>query len=414
MTYQVFAQVFAPGSWTWTGNAPADVGMQLDGAFRAFAAAVNAHPLNAATPLSVIRSHADGSGNRWGYIWQLGHPHDPGHVLLISESLTAQGDSQANGNALLAYANASTYADTTASGGYGSHSVSFRSSTGLAYLDTTSTYQSVGAILLIAQDTTPGAEFFCWTLKTFGGNESLHRDCCHAIYKSPGTTGWNAIAVFPSTSTQFYGQIMLAGYTGSQFAGLSSPFSAAVPSGRQQLRSRLALGFSETVLEAQGLLDTPPPQVRLPPQLFIGTTNQNGPTTHFGKVSFPDGVLLQLGQRSTNRDVWLWVPTGTSHNQASPWTSALGLSQWIESSKLNFVVGQPASDVQFLPASADFIRHFPHMSAVGTRQHPQQGPLLDPGSGGGGDGGGGGSDGGGSGGSGSARPSSGLLWPRRS
>jgi hypothetical protein len=51
------------------------------------------------------------------------------------------------------------------------------------------------------------------------------------------------------------------------------------------------------------------------------------------------------------------------------------------------------------------------MSAVGARQHPQQGPLLSGSGGGGGDPGGG--DGTGSG-SGSGRPSSGLLWPRRS
>jgi hypothetical protein len=409
MTYQVFAQVFAPGSWKWTGKEPTGVGMQLDGAFRAFAAAVNAHPGNAATPLSVIRSHADATANRWGYIWQLGHPHDPGHVLLITDSLTAQGDTQANGNALLAYANASTFSNTTANGGYGAHSVSYRTSTALAYLDTTSSYTSVGAILLIAQDTTPGAELFCWALKTFGGNEALHRDCCHALFKSPGTTGWNSIAIFPRTSTQLYGEIVVAGYTGDQFTGLFSPFSTAVPAGRQQLRSRLGLGFLEFHLEPQGLLDTPPPAVQLPPQLFIGTTNQNGPTTHFGKVTFADGVMLQLGQRSTNRDVWLWVPSGTVPNQSSPWTSALALSQWIESSKLNFVVGQPAGDVQFLPASADFVRHFPHMSAIGTRQHPQQGPLLEPGFGDGGSGVGGG-DGNGSS---SGRPSSGLLWPRR-
>ena len=131
--------------------------------------------------------------------------------------------------------------------------------------------------------------------------------------------------------------------------------------------------------------------------------------TRFRLETFPDGVMLQLGQRSTDRDVWLWVPTGTSHSQTSPWSSALGLSQWLESNELNFVVGGPAGDVQFLPVSADFIRHFPHMSAVGARQHPQQGPLLEPGSGGGG---GGGGEGEGSMG-GSPRPSSGLLWPRR-
>jgi hypothetical protein len=410
MSYQVFAQVFAPGSWKWTGKEPAGVGMQLDGAFRAFAATVNAHPSNATTPLSVIRSHANATSNRWGFTWQLGHPSDPGHIWFITESLTAQGDTQSSSSAQFSYAKASTFTSSTSNGGYGSYNNSTGYSTGLAYVDSTlSGATSIGAILLIAQDTTPGSEFFCWALKTFGGNEDLHRDCCHAVYRSPGTAGWHSIAIFPRTARQFYGQTVLVGYTGMQFSSFSSPFSIAVPAGTQQLRSQLALGYYESTLEAQGLLNTPPPLVQLPPQLFIGTTSLIGPTTHFGKVTFPDGVMLQLGQRSTDRDVWLWVPTGTSHNQASPWTSPLGLSQWEESNELNFVVGGPAGDVQFLPASADFIRNFPHMSAVGARQHPQQGPLLDPGSGGGE--GGGGSDGGGSPG-GSARPASGLLWPR--
>ncbi len=86
------------------------------------------------------------------------------------------------------------------------------------------------------------------------------------------------------------------------------------------------------------------------------------------------------------------MPNGTSHSQANPWTSALGLSQWRESNELNFVVGEPADYMQFLPISADLIHHFPHMSAFGARQHPQQGPLLDPGSGGGGGGDAGGGD----------------------
>jgi hypothetical protein len=59
--------------------------------------------------------------------------------------------------------------------------------------------------------------------------------------------------------------------------------------------------------------------------------------------------------------------------------------------------------MQLITGTADFIRHFPAMSAMGARQHPQQGPLLS-GSGGGGDGGDGSSA--------LARPTSGLLWPR--
>ena len=80
MTYQVFCQSFAPGSWEWTGKDPAGVGLQLDAAFRAFAALVNALPSNASTPLSVIRSHADATANRWGYTGQLGHPVEPAHL----------------------------------------------------------------------------------------------------------------------------------------------------------------------------------------------------------------------------------------------------------------------------------------------------------------------------------------------
>jgi hypothetical protein len=64
--------------------------------------------------------------------------------------------------------------------------------------------------------------------------------------------------------------------------------------------------------------------------------------------------------------------------------------------------------MQLITGSADFIRHFPPMSAVGARQHPQQGPLLS-GSGGGDSGGGGGNV---EPGGGAARPSTGLLWPR--
>ena len=118
--------------------------------------------------------------------------------------------------------------------------------------------------------------------------------------------------------------------------------------------------------------------------------------------------MLQLGQRSSDRDVWLWVPAGTSHNQASPWSSPLTLSHWRECNELHFISSLPPQGWQLVTGTADFIRNFPPMSAVGARQHPQQGPLLSgSGGGGGGTGGGGGETGGGP-----TRPSTGLLWPR--
>ncbi|MCX5969731.1 MAG: hypothetical protein NTV57_19285 [Cyanobacteria bacterium] len=410
MTYQVFCQSFSPGSWKWTSKDPSGVGMRLDGAFRAFAALVNALPGNASTPLTVVRSHGDATANRWGYTWQLGHPVEPAHLWFLTESTTAQGDTQSSSSAQFGSALASTFTSSTANGGYGSYSNAIAYSTGLAYLDSTITgATSIGAILLIAQDTTPGKEFFCWTLKTHGGNDELHRDSCHALYKSPGTTGWNSIAIFPRTSRQVYGQTILQGYSGNRFGGLpASSISSSLHANGHQLRNGIALGHVDVVLQSQGLFDIPPPLIQLPAPLFIGSTSTRGASTHFGKVTRPDGVMLQLGQRSTDRDVWLWVPSGISHTQSSPWSAPLALSHWRECNELHFISGLPPQGLppwglQLITATADFIRHFPPMSAMGARQHPQQGPLLS--SSGGGDTGAETNT--------NARPSSGLLWPRR-
>jgi hypothetical protein len=91
--------------------------------------------------------------------------------------------------------------------------------------------------------------------------------------------------------------------------------------------------------------------------------------------------MLELGQRPSERDVWLWVPSGTSYNQASLWSAPLTLSHWRECNELQWLSCLPAQGLphwglQLITGTADFIRHFPHMSAVGACQHPQQGPLL--------------------------------------
>jgi len=316
-----------------------------------------------------------------------------------------QGDTQTYSSGQFGSAKASTFSSNSSNGGYGSYSNSVVNSAGLAYIDSTITgVTSIGTILLIAQDTTPGREFFCWALKTTGGNDELHRDCCHALFKSPGTTGWCSIAIFPRTSRQPYETVALHGYSGNRFGSLPTAISASLHSNGHQLRSGIAIGHYDFTLESQGLLDTPPPLIQLPAPLFIGSTTIRGASTHFGKVTRPDGVMLQLGQRSLAHDIWLWLPSGTSHNQASPWMSVFALSYWRECNELHFISGLPPQGIQLITGTADFIRNFPPMSAAGTRQHPQQGPLLSS-SGGGGDGGG---DGSGA----LARPTTGLLWPR--
>ena len=106
------------------------------------------------------------------------------------------------------------------------------------------------------------------------------------------------------------------------------------------------------------------------------------------------------------------MQSGTSHNQASPCSSPLTPSHWRECNELHFVCNLPSQGLphwglKLITSTADFIRHAPHMSAMGARQHPQQGPL-DTGSGGGA----GGSGGGGETGGGPTRPTTGLVWPR--
>jgi len=187
----VFCQSFAPGSLSWLSRDPAGVGMQLDAAFRAFAATVNAHPENATTPLEVHRNHADGTGNHWGFVRELGHPVTPAQVMFYVESpnsqgVVLQGDTQSNFRVIFGGAPVSALSNQASNGGYGWYGVVSLSSTALAYLDTTISHSNIGAVLLIAQDTTPGAELFCWTLKTFGGTPTLHRDSCHMLFKSPG------------------------------------------------------------------------------------------------------------------------------------------------------------------------------------------------------------------------------------
>jgi hypothetical protein len=209
-------------------------------------------------------------------------------------------------------------------------------------------------------DTTPGKEFFCWALKTHGGYDELHRDSCHALYKSP------------RTSKQFYGQVVLHGDSGNSFGGLPSAIGASIYANGHQLRSGIALGHYEFTLQNRGLFDAPPPLIQLPAPLFIGSTSTRGASTHFGKVTRPDGVMLQLGQRSSDRDAWLWVPAGTCHNQASPWSSPLTLSHWRECNELHFISSLPPGGMQLVSGSADFTRHFPPMSAVGARCSPAQ------------------------------------------
>jgi hypothetical protein len=118
-------------------------------------------------------------------------------------------------------------------------------------------------------------------------------------------------------------------------------------------------------------------------KLFIGSTRTISSTTHFGKVTRPDGVMLQLGQCSSERDVWLWVPSGTSHQPAQPLELTPDPEPLAGVQRAAFhqqlAPGWDATGLRF----GGLHSPLPARECVGARQHPQQGPLLSSSGGGG-------------------------------
>ena len=40
--------------------------------------------------------------------------------------------------------------------------------------------------------------------------------------------------------------------------------------------------------------------------------------------------MFQLDQRALTHNIWLWLPSGTSNSQGSPWKSVFAGSYWRE------------------------------------------------------------------------------------
>jgi hypothetical protein len=66
---------------------------------------------------------------------------------------------------------------------------------------------------------------------------------------------------------------------------------------------RPALAHYACTLQNQHRFDSPPPLIRLPAQLFIGSTLTRGASNRFDKVTHTGEVVPQLGQGSSERDV---------------------------------------------------------------------------------------------------------------
>ena len=73
------------------------------------------------------------------------------------------------------------------------------------------------------------------------------------------------------------------GYLQSWITGANAEVS------QHQPRSSIVIGHYDLVLDPQGLLDTPPPLIKLPAPLYIGATTTRSASNHFGKATRPDG-----------------------------------------------------------------------------------------------------------------------------
>lgn len=413
MTLKASALHWSTGNWL--SAAPTEVGMRLNEAFSAFAGEVNSNP-GQSNPLAVLRSHASATGStRFGYVWRLGHPTAP--VLLhVSNSNARQGYNYASSSAVFQLALESAYSNTSSTDGYGSFSATlFQQNAGLTYYGPGGTPAlTYGGALLVLMDTSPGREVFSYTIGATGsdsyqGNQTL------VLFRTPHTSNWNVLLFI----SEVYGGLGTTSpcYLAIDDGYVSASLAPAPPTGNNQQLLR-GLGFLAG-LQSTGSFSANrvQPRISLPECFWVGTNAHSDPR-RFSRASSPlgNGTFYQLGaagSATSSRDLWLLLPTGTP--PAMPGWGTVDVLPWMGiSDRLSFCPLAPLEPLLIgATTQNDFVTDWPGLAvgAPGMAQHPFFSLQLqgtDGGGGGSGESGGGGSSGG------SSRPSTGVLWPRRS
>jgi hypothetical protein len=392
-------------TWNWLSAAATDVGMRLNEAFYAFAGEVNANP-GMANPLSILRNHASATGTtRFGYVWRLGHPTAP-VLLRFSNSAKRQGWDTSSSSAQFQLALESAYSDDSSTDGYGSFSSTlFQANAGLThYGPDGAPSQNWGGLLLVLMDTTAGREFFSYTLGATGA-EIYQSNQTLVLFRTPHSSNWNVYVFIAEVyGGQSYSELAYLAIND----GYASAFLAPIPpSGNsQQLVSGLGL---MPAVQVSGSFSTSrlQPRLQLPGCFWLGTNAHSEPR-RLARTSSPagNGTFYQLGaagSASWSRDLWFLLPSGTP--AAMPGWGAVSALPWTTlSDRLSFCPLAPLEQLLLGgTAQNDFVTDWPGLAAgaPGVAQHPFF--SLQPQ----------GSGGGGGAGAGSSRPSTGVLWPRR-
>ena len=385
--------------WNWTSMQATAPGMKLAEAFNAFSAEVNATPANALVPLSVIKDHSAATGAiTYGYVWRLGHPQTP-VLLSFSNSSKVQGYNSSSGSARLQLGLESTYSNDSSNGGYGSFSSSlFSVNAGMSHYapDGTPAWDLAG-FLLIQADTTPGREFFCYTIAPTGTDINTQNHTL-LLYRSPAASGWSVIF---NRSNSYAGMFYsLNSYTWSNNALVAASIIPLPPTGNEQQLIRgcgLYVGASGTGAFSHGTMQ---PRIALPDCFWLGS-NQHTDPRRLGRVTNPGGpgTFYQLAAAySGATDIWYLHPPDTQPRPG--WDTVASLPWTTISDRLSFCPLLTPDPVAMGPATGpDFLTDWSTaaLGAPGVRQHPLYAKQLQ---------------GGGASGGGSTRPSTGVLWPR--
>lgn len=411
MTQVACAKQWANGTYVYHSKSASGIGMQIDAAFRAFAAAVADTAGAEGYPLSVLASHADSVDQyEYGWVWRLGHPTRPTALRYVSYS-SYQASSSFDGSApWCLYDEAVLDVPGTPPYGYFYATAHFKLSRGMsAYTSSASGYQPItdlGGYLVVVYDDKPGREYFSATVMNTrnGTNVDSMQNHTFLVFRSPGRPEWNG-ALFRS-----HGSWTLPASVDAFCWNSAGPVLA--PLAMTAIATAGTFTGSSVLadqLELLPALSTVPPwthdsqvqRLMMPSVLWCGIT---GTASALQKMAVPgrSSTVYQL-LRPTNGNVGksdLWIEVAADATVLPGW-SALDDLPWIAPLPGLALNPQPVPlPLLSGPASTpDWVSEWPNSAAgmVGVQQHPIY--AQAPGGGGGG---------------GSERPGSGVLWPRGS
>ncbi|MCP9820045.1 hypothetical protein KBZ18_11145 [Synechococcus sp. Cruz-9H2] len=409
-------------SLNWRGMEATDPFPLLIERLSAFIATVNAAPINADQPLTLLRQPSSSTaGVRRGLVLRFGGPIES-WIWYWTQSTTAEDSSSVTCHG----GHSSLYDNGTGNDGYGAMSTTFggssewqrwdlRGSEVTASVVCDSMQAQAGASALVfAQDTTPGAEWFLFCGDAAAAPMVTHQNPnpWTFLLARDGASGlWTVcLRQLQGMAPNRLGRL-------GRITSVRPSFQFATVSAlHQRLLSRVALLPESRVLTptsgAPSYSDTVDPNpLCLPAPFWIGPVDTNNTTypgrnmhVH-GRIDLVDGrSLFQLG-RGVSPDWWVSFPTAALPAAVAGWTSFTDFA-WRARTTALALFEMPVVSGGF--ADLSDARSQPYAAMAALYQHrvmrkaavdllESQGEVIEPGPVEGGP----------------VRPGAGVLWPRR-